>query len=126
MAADLSLAGYEVNLFELPEFEKNIKEILELGGIEIGGGARTGIARFNKVTTKIKEAIDSNNDGIMDDFYYFNGDLIEKEEIDTNYDKNVLPFQKYHYNPNHFFEGKLCHLFYVLLNQFFHHHFHLL
>lgn len=57
-AADLSLAGFEVNLFELPKFRANIEPILKRGGIEITGAARNGFAELNKVTTNIKEAIE--------------------------------------------------------------------
>ena len=55
-SADLSLAGYKVNLFA-PKF-KYIEPVLERGGIEITGQARQGFARLNKVTTDIKEAIE--------------------------------------------------------------------
>ncbi|MBC8249839.1 MAG: hypothetical protein H8E90_09190 [Anaerolineales bacterium] len=37
MAADLALAGLQVNLYELPEFERNLGPIQERGGIEITG-----------------------------------------------------------------------------------------
>ncbi|MBS7648558.1 MAG: NAD/NADP octopine/nopaline dehydrogenase family protein [Candidatus Bathyarchaeia archaeon] len=57
-SADLSLAGFKVNLYESKEFEENLKPIIEHGGIEILGSARTGFARLNRVTTSIKEAIE--------------------------------------------------------------------
>jgi opine dehydrogenase len=57
-SADLSLAGFKVNLFEFPEFEENLKPIIERKGIEIVGSARVGFAKLNKVTTSIKEAIE--------------------------------------------------------------------
>jgi len=57
VAADLSLAGIEVNLYELPEFQKNLQSIIHRGGIEIRGKARQGFAKLNKVTTDIREAI---------------------------------------------------------------------
>ena len=37
MAGDLTLAGYGINLFELPEFEHNILPVKDSGGIEITG-----------------------------------------------------------------------------------------
>ncbi|UCD70447.1 MAG: NAD/NADP octopine/nopaline dehydrogenase family protein [Syntrophobacterales bacterium] len=58
MAADLSLAGVSVNLFEFPEFEENIGPIREEGGIEITGVARNGFAKLTLATTDLKEAID--------------------------------------------------------------------
>ena len=60
MAADLTLSGYEVSLFELPRYETNIVDVREIGGIEItGAGApRTGFAELALVTTNIEEAIE--------------------------------------------------------------------
>jgi len=58
MAADLTLAGISVNLFEFPEFEQNIDPIKKRGGIEITGVARTGFAKIESVTTNLEEAID--------------------------------------------------------------------
>lgn len=57
-SADLSLRGFNVNLYESPEFEQNLKPIIERGGIEISGAAGTGFAKPKKVTTSIKEAIE--------------------------------------------------------------------
>lgn len=37
MAADLSLAGFKVNLVELPQFEYNPTAIRKRGGIQISG-----------------------------------------------------------------------------------------
>ena len=50
---------------------------------------------------KTKEAVDTNGDGIMDDFYFFDGDLIEKEEIDSNYDKKPDMWVIFKYRPDH-------------------------
>lgn len=58
MAADLTLAGFEVNLFELPEFRQNIKPCLERGGIEITGVARVGFAKPAVMTSDIGKAMD--------------------------------------------------------------------
>ncbi len=33
-AADLTLRGFKISLFEMPQFEQNLKPILERGGIE--------------------------------------------------------------------------------------------
>jgi len=56
-SADVSLAGYEVNLYELPQFKVGIEPVMQRGGIEITGAARVGFAKIKKVTTDIKEAI---------------------------------------------------------------------
>ncbi len=66
MAADLKLAGKKVYLFELPEFKKNIDDILETSKIEIVGPQynlkefyRGGTAEIDIVTTKIEEVMDA-------------------------------------------------------------------
>lgn len=60
-AADLTLRRHEVILAELPEFEENISEIKERGGIHLETLERTGLkggfAKLYKVTTNISEAI---------------------------------------------------------------------
>lgn len=54
-AAVLSLAGYEVNLYN--RSAARLKPILEFGGIKITG-VKEAIAKLNKITTDIKAAID--------------------------------------------------------------------
>ena len=62
-AADLTLLGHTVNLFELPALKKNIQPVLKYGGIEIledmaePGPERAGFAKINQVTTDIKETV---------------------------------------------------------------------
>ncbi|MDH5364704.1 MAG: NAD/NADP octopine/nopaline dehydrogenase family protein [Dehalococcoidia bacterium] len=71
MSAELSMVGYEVNLYEIPEFADNIKPIIEKGGInviarrppaeeyQLPAGGKTGFAKITgKVTSDIKEALD--------------------------------------------------------------------
>jgi opine dehydrogenase len=56
--ADLSMAGYSVNLFELPRFKApHIDAILKRGGIQIDG-IRKGLIKPNMVTTDIGKAMD--------------------------------------------------------------------
>jgi opine dehydrogenase len=71
MAADLSMVGHEVNLYELPEYaEKNLGPVIERGGIEVisqdtsgkeiilSAGGRSGFTKISgKVGSDIKEAI---------------------------------------------------------------------
>jgi len=57
-AADLTMRGFNVNLYESPEFEENIKPIVKNGGVQFSGAAGEGFARLRKVTTNIKEAIE--------------------------------------------------------------------
>ncbi len=57
MAADLALAGFRINLYELPQFQSNVEAISEVGGIEITGAARNGFAKLAKITTNIGEAV---------------------------------------------------------------------
>jgi opine dehydrogenase len=61
MAADLTLAGFDVRLFELPEFSENVRPIIERGGIEITGAAREGFARIATVTTDVRKALEGAN-----------------------------------------------------------------
>lgn len=56
VAADLTLKGFKVNLFELPQFVSGIKPTMETGEIELTGCA-AGIAKINMVTTDIEKAI---------------------------------------------------------------------
>jgi opine dehydrogenase len=56
-AGDLALAGHIINLCELPRFKESIDPLIESGGIEMAGVARTGFAKLNNVTTNVGEAI---------------------------------------------------------------------
>jgi len=56
-AADLTLAGHEVVLYEMPQFHKNIDPIVQSGGIKLSGVGRTGFAKIDKVTTDMAEAV---------------------------------------------------------------------
>ncbi|OGJ89597.1 MAG: hypothetical protein A2268_01345 [Candidatus Raymondbacteria bacterium RifOxyA12_full_50_37] len=64
-AADFSLAGYTVHLFELPEFApRMLGKVMENHEIELGGEQRnfkwfkrTGTAKIHIVTTEISEAL---------------------------------------------------------------------
>ena len=53
-AADLTLRGHSVALFDLPEFAHLLKPIQERGGLEIIG---EGFARLDTITTNIAEAL---------------------------------------------------------------------
>lgn len=60
IAADLTLMGCTVNLFEMPKFKRSLDPILARGGIELTGDTqskKTGFAKINKVTTDPAEAI---------------------------------------------------------------------
>ena len=65
ITADLTLAGYEVNFFELPEFGDAAARIQKLGGIELAGetealiSGKTGLAKPNMVTTNPQEALEN-------------------------------------------------------------------
>ena len=64
IAADLTLAGYEINLLELPKFKQRIAGVQRLGGIHLSGdmhaliSGKTGFAKPNMVTTAVKEALE--------------------------------------------------------------------
>ena len=57
MAAGLTLDGFRVNLFELPEFANEFKVIMESGKIKLSSARRSGWARLNMATTNIKDAL---------------------------------------------------------------------
>lgn len=60
MAADLTLAGYTIHLYELPSFAKSPKfaPVLESKTIELKGIGRTGTAAIARVTTSMEEALE--------------------------------------------------------------------
>jgi opine dehydrogenase len=57
MAADFSLAGYEVSLCEVWD-KQNLEPIVRSGGIELTGISRNGFARIRRVTANIAEALE--------------------------------------------------------------------
>lgn len=57
MAADLSLKGHDVTLFEVKEHAAGIEEIKERGYIEVTGNAANGKAVIPTITTDIAEAM---------------------------------------------------------------------
>lgn len=59
-AADLTLAGHEVTLFEMSRFKENLEAVRKIGGIMLTGRARhVGFAKINddNITTDIEKAI---------------------------------------------------------------------
>jgi len=57
-AADLTLSGLDVHLFELPRFKNNLEPLIDSGGIELAGVGRTGFAKVKLMTTDIAEALE--------------------------------------------------------------------
>lgn len=58
IAADLTLAGFEVHLYEEVKFKENLDHILRNGGIEVTGALRQGFVRFCNVTTDIGKVLE--------------------------------------------------------------------
>jgi opine dehydrogenase len=62
-ATDLAVRGFDVALFEMPQFESNISDIAKLGGINLetlpSSGVVSGFARLKTITTDIKKALAS-------------------------------------------------------------------
>ena len=64
-AADFALQGYNVRLYELPEFaQETLGDVIKTHKIELGGKQlnfkwfkRTGVAKIDTVTTDISEAL---------------------------------------------------------------------
>ncbi len=60
-AARLTFKGFEVTLFELPEFASAIEPILESKTIQLDGVLETGPAKIHGVTSDVKEALDASD-----------------------------------------------------------------
>ncbi len=58
IAADLTLKGLTVNMFEMEKFAHAMRTVFETREIEMSGVAGTGKARLNLVTSDIREAIE--------------------------------------------------------------------
>ena len=59
IAADLTLKGLTVNMFEMEAFADRMKTVFETRRIEMSGVAGTGIATLNLVTTDIRRAVEA-------------------------------------------------------------------
>jgi opine dehydrogenase len=57
VAANLSLAGFKVNFFELPQFSESFGKVLRTKEIRIEGVSIDGTAKLNIATTDIQQAI---------------------------------------------------------------------
>lgn len=57
VAANLSLAGFKVNFFELPQFADSFERVLRTREIRIEGVSIDGVAKVNLATTDIEQAI---------------------------------------------------------------------
>lgn len=57
VAADMTLAGHKVRLFEFPQFKENLEPLKAAGGIHLVGVGRTGFAKLEVMTTDIGESI---------------------------------------------------------------------
>lgn len=57
IAADLTLKGLSVNMFEMEQFAASMQKVFETKEIEMTGVAGRGQARLNLVTTDIAEAV---------------------------------------------------------------------
>ena len=57
VAANLSLAGFKVNFFELPQFAEPFERVLRTREIRIEGVSIDGVAKLNLATTDMHQAI---------------------------------------------------------------------
>jgi opine dehydrogenase len=57
VAANLALAGFKVNLFELPKFAGPLEKVLRTKEIRIDGVSVDGVAKLNLATTDIQQAL---------------------------------------------------------------------
>lgn len=58
VAADMTLAGHNVRLYEEAAYAKGMSKVFETKEIVITGAARNGTARLEKVTSDLKEAVE--------------------------------------------------------------------
>ncbi|MBW2146320.1 MAG: NAD/NADP octopine/nopaline dehydrogenase family protein [Deltaproteobacteria bacterium] len=61
IAADVALMGCTVNLYELPDFEKNLDPVRQRGGIVLTGttcSGKNGFARMEKITSDAESAVE--------------------------------------------------------------------
>jgi opine dehydrogenase len=59
IAADLTLKGLTVNMFELEQFAARMRQVFETREIEMTGVAGSGTARLNMVTSDIQQAVEN-------------------------------------------------------------------
>lgn len=59
VAANLSLKGFEITLYEIPEFRESLDPIADDGIIQLLGAGGQGPTRIHRVTTDIEEALES-------------------------------------------------------------------
>lgn len=45
--------------------------------------------RVDEQGNKLQEAIDYNRDGRMDDFYFYANDVLQRQEVDSNFDEAI-------------------------------------
>jgi opine dehydrogenase len=58
IAADLTLKGLTVNMFEMEQFAGSMRSVFETRQIEMSGVAGSGKATLNRVTSDIQAAIE--------------------------------------------------------------------
>ena len=56
-AARLTLRGFQVTLYEIPDFDASLEPVRETGTIHLSGVAEQGAAKIHRVTSDIKEAL---------------------------------------------------------------------
>ena len=57
VAAELALAGYKVNIFELPQFSASFEKVLRTKEVRTEGISGENVARLNMATTDVRQAI---------------------------------------------------------------------
>jgi len=59
LTADLSLSGFNVILYEEPEFKDKLRDVIERNSIELTGAIGQGTAKVNHITTDMHSALKS-------------------------------------------------------------------
>ena len=61
VAANLTLRGFQITLYELPEYQESVEPILDTKIIHLLGVAEQGLAQIHRITTDVEEALDASD-----------------------------------------------------------------
>ena len=61
VAANLTLRGFHITLYELPEFQESVEPVLDTKIIHLLGVEERGSAQIHRITTDVEEALDASD-----------------------------------------------------------------
>jgi hypothetical protein len=71
-------------IFDVEEYDSSW-----ITGDTSGDGSTDYALKLDENGRKRYEAVDFNNDGLMDDFYYYRNEVLIREELDSNFDGRI-------------------------------------